>query len=149
MEEISTIAMFEYGREKKIRFLVTSLIIMGILVLAVIMYFLLLQHLDIAFFTFIGTFAQYIKSEISNATTAGIFYTALVGGLFFVTLPTEIVFIGFLKQGANPYIAVTAFIVGFAISHTVNYIIGQRLDHIAKKIITSKKFYKVKGMLNK
>ena len=82
-------------------------------------------------------------------TLPSIFYSSLFGGLFFVTIPTEAVFIHYLRAGYNFLIVIPIFISCFFIAYNINYFIGMHLAEISKKIITTKKFYKVKTIINK
>lgn len=148
-EEFSTTAMFQYNRSHKLRF---AFILYGVMFLAIIFaasYYFFLQHMEIAFFEFFRQIITHIKDAIASASILGILYTSVFGGLFFVTIPLELVFISFLRNGANPFFLIITFIGGFVISFTINYIIGMKLDTLSKKIINPQKFYKIKGILNR
>lgn len=140
---------FEYHRNEKMRFAYLTFGILALIVLFSLSYYFFLRHEHLVFFDFIGSFVTHVKDAITSASVTGMIYSAVFGGLFFVTIPMELVFISFLRQGAQPYILVTTFIAGFILSFTINYIIGMKLDTISKKIISPQKFYKIKGVLNR
>jgi membrane protein YqaA with SNARE-associated domain len=79
----------------------------------------------------------------------GAFYTSLFGGLFFVFLPMEAVYIRYLKSGFSPFLIILVYVGGFLFSYTANYYIGLKLNNVSKKIISPKKFYKIKGIINR
>ena len=63
-------------------------------------------------------------------------------------MPNEIIFIKAITNN-SPILVIILTLTGFFIAYNVNYYIGQKFSKIAKKIITPKKFYKTKGILNK
>ncbi|MBW2982542.1 VTT domain-containing protein, partial [Candidatus Woesearchaeota archaeon] len=87
--------------------------------------------------------------HIWGSTPLGILYTTLIGGLFFVTIPLELLFIKFLKAGHFFLLVISFYLLGLLVSFTINYYIGLKLSGLSKKIISPKKFYKTKGVLNR
>lgn len=141
--------MFDYNEKEKKRFAYTTYgVLIGILVL-VILYVLVLQNADIAFISYLRETILHIIHHITEKSLLGVFYASAIGGLFFVTISLEGLFLTFLKSGHSPFILVGIYIFGLLISYTINYYLGMRLATITQKAITPKKFYKIKGVINK
>ena len=148
-EAFSEGAMFEYDHARKLRF---ALITYGVLLLVVLFvagYFSVLQHRELAFLEFFREGFEHVSGHISSASFLGMLYASVLGGLFFVTIPIEVVFVQFLRHGAHPLVLILTFLGGFVVSFSVNYLIGMKLDALSKRIITPQKFYKFKGVLNR
>lgn len=152
MEEEHTFsnqALFPYNKVKKLRFAATTIALLFLFAVLFAGYLLLFRESDIWLLVQIKNFVNHINQNISTNTILGVLYASTFGGLFFVTIPLEILFMKFLKGGANPYFLIITFILGFVISFTINYLIGQKLNTFTKKLLSPKKFYKIKGLLNK
>ena len=148
-QDFSTQAIFTYNYPKKLRFAVITIVTVSLVTLLLASYFLFLKNQDFALVHLIQNIGAHFNYHFSNATTLGVLYASLIGGLFFVLLPLEGLFIAFLRAGANPYVATILYVAGFLISFTLNYHMGGRLNVFTKKVTGSKKFYKTKGFLNK
>ena len=48
-----------------------------------------------------------------------------------------------------PFMLVGIYLFGLVLSYTINYYLGMRLANLVQKAITPKKFYKIKGIINK
>ena len=142
--------MFSYNFDKKRKFVFYSTLI-GILILAVIIYYILyLQNSDFFIIQGINSFVNHVITTVKSFSTLGAFYTTLFGGLFFLPTPTEVLFIVALSVGSiAPAILIGLYISGLIISFSINYFIGMKLSGFSKRIIGAKKFYKIKGFLNK
>ena len=91
---------------------------------------------------------EFIFAEIyTNKTLLGSFFTTLFGGLFFLPIPFELLLYNFIFH--NFFLLIFFSILGLTISFTINYYIGQNLSEFTKKIITIKKFYKMKNLINR
>ena len=148
-EGFSTKGLFEYRRSHKLRFAIVTYSILVLVGLFAASYYFFLRHEEIAFFEFFRRIITHISTAISADTLEGVLYASFFGGLFFVTIPMEVVFVSFLRGGVNPYLLVALFLTGFAVSFTINYVIGMKLDTLSKRMIDPKKFYKIKGILNR
>jgi membrane protein YqaA with SNARE-associated domain len=127
-------------------FILVSVIFLGI----VLYYLLFLRNVDFFLINIINGFILHVGSNIKNLTALGSFYTTLFGGLFFVPTPIEVLFIATLKVGrVAPVLLIALYLIGMIISFTFNYFVGMKLSNISRKIIGSKKFYKIKGWVNK
>lgn len=142
-------SMFHYNIRKKRAFGAAIIVIGMFLFLIVLDYVLILRKSDFFLVTFINTVFSHIGSQVAAKTLLGVFYTALFGGLFFVFMPVEALFISYLKSDAPDIMIMLVYIFGFIISYTINYYVGFRLSKLAKKLISAKQFYKLKGTVNK
>ncbi|MFP4524369.1 MAG: VTT domain-containing protein [Candidatus Woesearchaeota archaeon] len=149
MVEFSKTGVFEYRRAAKLRFAIISLAVIVFILLLVAAYFLFLQDQELLIVDFLIGLISHVQGEISAATPIGVLYTALFGGLFFVTLPMEAIYIKFLSQGVSTPLLLVTYIFGFGVAFTLNYIIGLKLNAFSKKLVGPQKFYKLKGVLNR
>ena len=140
--------MFYYHRRLKI--FEGLLWILGIVVFAsLLISFFVLRNSDISWVVFLRDVVGHITHHISGSSLLGVLYTSMIGGLFFIFMPLEVFFGRFLASG-QPFLAVLLiYLFGLTIAFTANYYIGMKLSAVSKKIITPKKFYKVKGKINK
>lgn len=111
-------------------------------------YFLVLRKADWAIVHVLNAFVAEITYHVNNGTTLGSLYASFFGGLFFVFLPMEVLFLKFM-EGNNPVIVIALYNLGFVFSFTANYYIGMRLTEFSKKMISLRKFYKLKSVINK
>lgn len=141
--------IFEYGGVMKKRNFILTVFILLLLLLLVGFYFLFLRFFDFYFISLINSFFAGIANEVQNLTLTGAVYTSFFGGLFFVFMPLEIVFILFLGKGYSPALLTTIYLIGIVASYSINYFIGMKVSSFSKKVITYKKFYQIKSLLNK
>jgi len=148
-KDFSRQVIFDYNRKQKRRFVFYTFL--GIIVvLALITYYFM-------FFIDSGTFLsrnvnsafKHITVNIKDATILGSFYASGFGGLFFLPVPLELVFLNFLRAGHFAGLLMGIYLLGILISYSINYWIGGKLTYASKKIISYKKFYKIKGFINK
>jgi membrane protein YqaA with SNARE-associated domain len=152
MEEtppFTTDALFTYRKREKLRFLIILAAVMFLILSFVASYFFVFRYQNILFFVVIKQIIAHVSSHIAATTALGMFYSSAIGGLFFITIPLEVVFVNFIRSGASPYLLTFIFLLGTLLSFTINYYMGMKLDTISKMIITPTKFYKLKGILNK
>lgn len=140
---------FEYNLKKKRRFAYTTFFILGLLFVLALLYILVFQTTEMGIVSNVRSAVLHIFGEISNKTLLGLFYTSAIGGLFFVTISLEAVFLTFLDAGYSPVVLIGMYLFGLFISYTINYYLGLRLRSLVQKAITYKKFYKIKGFINK
>ncbi|MDA3856611.1 MAG: VTT domain-containing protein [Candidatus Woesearchaeota archaeon] len=141
--------MFSYDFNRKL-FLNFAYFFGFILFVSFILYYVFSIRISNNLFSIIvNGFFSHIYLQLKSTTFLGAFYTTLFGGLFFVFVPLEIIFVAFLRAEHNPISIILLFILGLVISYSINYEIGMRLGNISKKIISIKKFYKIKSMVNR
>lgn len=73
---------------------------------------------------YIGPVYEHIAFQITKKTLLGLFYAAFLGGLFFVTLPVEAVFIFYLTLKYNVYLVVLIAFFGNLLAMILNYLLG-------------------------
>lgn len=141
--------IFSYERNEKL-FTAFVLISVGVVIAILILFYLFSwRHSDNIIITTIAGGIGHITTQIGDATLLGVFYGSLIGGLFFVFVPTEALFISFLRADHNPILLIAIYISGFILSYSLNYFVGLKLNRIAKKAIGPKKFYSTKGIMNR
>lgn len=141
--------IFSYNLARKRLYLFITAIIILALLSIIVLYFSVLRNSDFIIIKFLKIGVNHILAQIKTATLLGAFYTSLLGGLFFVIIPMEGAFYLLLKGGYSPIILTGLYVLGLIIAYTANYYIGMNISGLAKKIITPKKFYKIKGIINK
>lgn len=140
--------IFLYEKWAKIGFGI-FMIFAGALFVSLIVSYFFLKDSDITFFRIMNSFISHIIVNMSASSVAGMFYTTFFGGLFFITIPIEVFFVKYLGAGYAFYNVILVYFLGIAFSYTVDYLIGLKLSGLSKKLISPKKFYKLKGLLNK
>lgn len=149
MHQFTTNDMFMYNTAKKRMSgaIVISSICIALTVMLMYMFFW--RHSDVLLVKIIEAIFLHIKSKIYDSVTMlGVFYASFFGGLFFLIIPMEALFIRFSSE-MDGVIVMLLFIIGFIFSFSINYWIGRKFSEITKKLITPKKFYKLKGVLNR
>jgi len=140
--------MFYYRRRLKI---LEGLIwiLGGIVFASLIVSFFILRNSDISWIIFLREVVGHITSHIAGGSLLGVLYSSMIGGLFFIFFTFEVLFARFASLDQPFLLVMGIYLLGLAISFTANYYIGMKLSTVSKKIITPKKFYKLKGLLNK
>ncbi|MBW2977708.1 hypothetical protein KY331_02580 [Candidatus Woesearchaeota archaeon] len=140
--------IFSYDRFGKVLFGLI-MILLGVFIVLLIVSYFFLKDSDIFLFILINAMIKYFSTHIMGATLLGAFYTTAIGGFFIFAIPLEILFLKFLKAG-HPFLFIfVLYFLGLIISFTLNYLVGLKLAGLSKKLVSPKKFYKIKGMLNK
>jgi len=140
--------IFRYDRLNKIGFSLSLIVFTAAIAVLAVAYFFL-RDSDIAVFIILNKIITHFSSQVGGATPLGILYTTLFGGLFFLSVPLEVLFIKFLKAGHPIIILFLFYFLGLIVSFTANYYIGYKLSSLSKRLISPKKFYKAKGLLNR
>jgi len=140
--------MFNYHRRMKIASGI--LWVFGIAIfLSLFISFLALRNSDIPGIVFFRNIMANITSNIADSTLLGIAYTSLIGGLFFIFMPMEVLFGRFLGAGHQFITVLFLYLAGLSAAYTANYFIGLKFARISKKLISPRKFYALKGKINK
>ena len=99
--------------------------------------------------TTLNSLIAHISAEISQVSSIGLLYMGLLGGLFFVPIPLEPLFLLGLKNG-NPGIwSMFLTLAGFSTSLVISYALGAKLSSYLITIIDKKKLYDIKRKVNK
>lgn len=141
--------IFVYNKTQKILFgisLITILLAIGAFAL---LYVLVFKNYDLPWVDTINAVASSISQEVMKSTPLGIFYVAVIGGLFFVYMPLEVMLTRFFTVSNSFFVVLGVYMFGVLISYSINYFIGFRLSRLSKKIISPRKFYSLKSKINK
>ncbi|MBR9703582.1 VTT domain-containing protein [Candidatus Woesearchaeota archaeon] len=92
---------------------------------------------------------NHLVTEISVVSVLGVLYTALIGGLFFISLPMEALYASFLRTDISWLVLLGVYLFGLTISFSINYFLGLKVGSVAKRLITPQKFYKIQGLMNR
>ncbi len=141
--------IFVYNQGKKRKFAFYSFFVLTLIVLLIVFYFAFLKNTDFFLINLLNELLGHIKFHLFHKTLLGVFYASVFGGLFFLPTPLEIIFLGFLKSGISPGLLIFIYLIGLLISYTANYFIGRAFTETSKKLISYRRFYKIKGFINK
>jgi membrane protein YqaA with SNARE-associated domain len=148
-ERFSKRSIFAYNRRKKRKFVFYSALVLILILLVIVYYFAYLKDSDLFFIKGVNSFFRHVTYHLAETTLLGSFYAPVFGGMFFVPVPLELVFLTFLTAGHTAWLLVLIYLLGLFISYNLNYMIGGMLTETSKKIISYKRFYKSKGFINK
>lgn len=147
-QKFTSRSLFEYNRKKKIiNACVLSILIFLIVLIGIFFPFLKNSFLNEKSFYYQAF--NFIILEIKNHSSLGLFITSFFGGLFFFVFPLEIYFYSILKINSNFITSVIPYFLGLLLAQMLNYWIGLRMSNVTKIFIPPKKFYKLKGYLNR
>ena len=141
--------IFSYNEFKKKFFIFSCISFIVLFIGLIIFYFTSLRNSSFYFIEKLNSFFLYIAASVTSGSLLGAFYTTLFGGLFFIPVPMDVLFINFLRSGNVLAFVVLAYIAGLIISFSINYWVGSKLTYLSKRLIGIKKFYKVKSGVNK
>jgi membrane protein YqaA with SNARE-associated domain len=91
----------------------------------------------------------HIKYQIVEKTYLGLFYAAIISGLFFSAMPIEIISIYYFINGYNPILIITLIVTGFLISITFNYFLGLLFGTRILKYFLKDKFMMLEEKISK
>ena len=149
MKKFSSNSIFAYNKGEKKKFLLNSLYVFVFLFLFGLIYFFFFKNLDFFLIKFLNVLVDGVSIEIKDLSYQGIFYIALFGGFFLIFMPLEVIFISVLTGGRSALFLILIYLLGIFISYNINYYIGYKLGDFSKKLITYKKFYSIKKIINK
>ena len=141
--------VFYYNYRRKVIESLALISFILFIILAIGVYVLYLKDKDVWFLRWIRLFFVYLYSQVTTYTLKGAFISSLIGGLVFVTVPTEVVFAKFMLHTHKPYFLLVVYLLGLFLSYNVNYYLGKKLVGLSKRAIGVKKFYSIKGMINR
>ena len=91
-----------------------------------------------------------IQSEIANNTVKGLFFVAIFGSVFFLTLPSEALFIYFLSSTSHPpFIIILGMLFGNLVGLSFNYFFGWLMKGWFLEKLFSKNYDKYSDIVNK
>lgn len=144
-KKISRDNVFEHSKvTKKIEGIIK--IFLGVLFVLI----LIAQFSGLTKGTFIDSILSFIYQQFSGKTIMGVFLIGLIGGLFFLSVPIEVLFVNALHQvNLDSFVLGALVFIGLAISYSINYLLGYYLLSVATKMMSPKQFYGIKSKLNK
>ena len=83
---------------------------------------------------------KHAISQIEGRTLLGLFYANFFGGLFFVFLPVEIIYVYYTLLDHNDLIIFLVSMVGIMLGMAINYGVGRILGSTVLKFALRKKF---------
>lgn len=96
------------------------------------------------------TFYLNIEYEIANNTLKGLFYISIMGSLFFLTLPSEALFLYYLSSTKYLFLIIITFLViGNLIGLLFNYFFGRMLGARVIRFIFKKSFDKYQDKIDR
>ena len=87
--------------------------------------------------------------NVSKATILGLFYSHLVGGLFFIPSLDEVLFYYGLSKGHQYLIAFMSAISGYMIAQVINYYLGNKISPLIMHVVSKRKVYKARRFISK
>lgn len=137
----------EYGVFQDRNLYITCVII-SLLLSAIIFFLVVTPHGNTVYESSgLQNAVSYVSYHIDNKTSYAAFYTGLIGGLFFLTVPLEAIFVGLV--GESVVGSVLGIILGITISYAFNYGIGYSLSKLTRRLVGPQKFFWLKTLLNK
>lgn len=130
----------------KIYFLIISIVLIYLFYNRFILgvFFLLINNPTIY------TYYLFIESQISNTTLLGILILSILGAIFFLSLPSEIIFIYFLNSHLhNSIIILLVVVFGNTIGLVFNYLFGRMIGEALVKKLFAKSFNKYNNWIDK
>lgn len=114
-----------------------------------VLYLTTFQKMELFTDSFLTSIIRHIGYHLSSSSLLGAFYLGMFGGLFFIPTPIELIAMRIMDQ--NPYyvLVLIPLFAGLFISYSIDYIIGLKLSNLARKLISIKKFYKLKTFINR
>ena len=132
-------------RKKKVDGVITVSVIILIICLVFLYMGLLRPMLED---TFIAGTVSAVKDDIYTFNALGSLYVAFFGGLFFVFFPMEAYYAKALASN-NLLLLYVLFILGILVSYSLDYLFGMKLSKMSRKLVSPKKFYKIKSYINR
>lgn len=138
----------EYNRKRKVISDIAILTAVSSFVVFIVYYILVISSSEFFLVRWVNSASIHVLQNIASSSLFGVFYSSSIGGLFFIFMPLEILFIRFV-QNNSLLLVFPVYIGGLFIAYSLNYLIGSKLSGSAKRLISPKKFYKSKSILNK
>ena len=92
---------------------------------------------------------NHIKKAVTDVSLTGLFYGHLIGGLFFIPSPDELIFYYALLKGNPFWLAIIFATAGYLIAQVLNYYLGKKLSEPILTFVSKEKVYKFRRMTHK
>jgi membrane protein YqaA with SNARE-associated domain len=147
--DFTSTGYFSYNHKKKKFFGLIYISFFLFIALFIASYIFFLRHMDSRIILFIQDIIGHVMFQLKEGTIFGIVYTAFFGGLFFIYMPLEAFFVRYLSLGYPSIMVFLIYILGMLLSYSINYFVGYRFSNFSRDLIGLKKFYNIKGLINK
>lgn len=138
----------ENPRWAKIWIFVSSALILTILLLMGILFSTVFYDFFYSL-PFVSGGVGFLVTNIKNVTLFGLFLAHLIGGIFFVPSPDEIIFYYGLLKGNNFILAIVFSTTGYMLAQFINYYAGSKISNPIMNIVSKKKIYNARRFVNK
>lgn len=98
---------------------------------------------------FVNSWVSFITHNIKSFTLLGLFLANLLGGIFFVPSPDEIIFYYGLVKGNSYFLALVFSSIGYMLAQVANYYFGKKISPLIMHIVSKKKVYDTRRYVNK
>jgi len=140
--------IYENSNAYKIRVFVFSLLVV-VAAAAIFLAFRDYLWLAIKNNTLVNSMINLIKLKSTALSPAELFLAGLIGGLFFILMPLEVMFYSSVKGGSSPVLSAFMMITGFTLSQAINYYIGYKFSPLIMNFVSKKKVYETRRFINK
>jgi membrane protein YqaA with SNARE-associated domain len=147
MDAKDTFAITEYNKKAKVIEGIIKLAVIALLIILILSY-----TLKVFEGTFIDTIITFIATQFGSKTILGTFLIGAIGGLFFLSVPIEILYINAIRSSESPTLILghaVILLLGLSIAYCIDYAFGLYLSGFSKKLISAKQFYNIKAKLNR
>ena len=138
----------ETSNKYKIKLFLTSVIVF-IIILGSLIAFTNTFLKPTSDFPALDSVKQTLFNEIKSFSPAGLFYTGIIGGLFFIPLPQEAFFYYGLSKGNPLFLSLLTINSGYLIAQGINYFIGLKFNKYFFYFVSKRKLYKARRFINK
>ncbi|MFH0874555.1 MAG: VTT domain-containing protein [archaeon] len=108
----------------KFKYKIITAMLVILVIYAILM---LLQPYVVSFLSnvnFVSPLYKLVHIEITNKSLNGLFFITLIGSLFCISYPAEVLFLLYAKFGYNPFVAALVMLVAIMVSQILNYMVG-------------------------
>ncbi len=132
----------------KLWVLITSLLILFIILILGVFFSTFFYEILYSI-PYVNSWVSFITLNIKSLTLFGLFLAHLLGGIFFVPSPDEIIFYYGLIKGNNYFLALLFSSIGYMLAQVLNYYLGKKISPIIMHLISKKKVYDTRRYVNK
>jgi len=142
----------EFIRENSHLHKIWTMIVLTTLLLAVLIISIFFWSLFFSLvikIPFTSQILSSIKFSIANKTIVGLFWANLLGGIFVVPSPDEVIFYYALIKGNSYAWSIIAAITGYMIAQVFNYFLGKKVSTTVLNLVSKKKVYSARRLANR
>jgi len=136
--------VYQNSRKEKIKVLLFTIFLVLILVAAAVLITVYWYEISSKI-----PFLKDLGGGLTNVNLGGLFYTGILGGLFFIPGPLEMTFYLGLAQGNSIFWSFIVINFAYYLAQVINYFIGFKLSDIVLNLVSKKKVYQARRYVNK